>query len=555
MPETAASPREKFEAIRRRFGEKIEARVDEVETASVDLTEARSPAVVVEILDGLINLVHRLAGSGGSFGFPAVSEVASSFETFLRAIGARNDVLSGDECEQVLASIAALRAAAGEAPDTEDPFSLSMGATTGTGTEPSATNRLVMLGEDDEASRELIVQLEHFGFDVRVGGDAAELRAAVAEAPPSALILDVAHAHMRSAGIEVLADLRRNSFQPPAIVVSSEDALVPRIEAVRAGADAYFDKPVDAARLVEALNRLTGSEAVEPYRVLIVDDDRPLAEFYAALLERAGLDTRIVTDPMAVMAPLNEFRPDLILMDINMPGCTGIELAGVIRQRDSFAQMPIVFLTVETGFDRRIMALRTGGDDFLTKPVRPELLISSVFPRAQRSRLLGSMISQDSMTGLANHSKSKEYLEIEYERAERQGKPLAFAMIDIDKFKHVNDTYGHWTGDTVIKSLAKVLRQRLRNTDIVGRYGGEEFVAILPHTDGPAALAILDEIRDRFSRIRHTSGDAGFFVTFSCGVATCPPIGDSTRLTTAADEALYEAKRSGRNRVVPANPE
>ena len=159
------------------------------------------------------------------------------------------------------------------------------------------------------------------------------------------------------------------------------------------------------------------------------------------------------------------------------------------------------------------------------------------------------------MTGLANHSKCKEYLETEWERAERQGKPLAFAMIDIDEFKGVNDTYGHWTGDMVITSLAKVLRQRLRKTDIVGRYGGEEFVVILPETDGPTAFAILDKIRDRFSRIHHASGDVGFFVTFSCGIATYPAAGDQARLTTAADEALYEAKRSGRNRVVSADPE
>ncbi len=123
MAEGADSRHRKLEAIRRRFAEGIEARVDEIESAVVGLTEARSAAAVVEVLDGLINSVHRLAGSGGSFGFPLVSHVASSFETLLRDIGKGKDILSGDERERVLASLAALRAAAGVAPEHQEPSS------------------------------------------------------------------------------------------------------------------------------------------------------------------------------------------------------------------------------------------------------------------------------------------------------------------------------------------------------------------------------------------------------------------------------------------------
>jgi len=278
-----------------------------------------------------------------------------------------------------------------------------------------------------------------------------------------------------------------------------------------------------------------------------------LADFNALLLEHAGAVTQLVHDPLQIMEPLTNFRPDLMLMDINLKGCSGIELASVVRQNDDFMQIPIVFLSAEKRFSQRLLALNSGGTDILTKPVQPDVLVSSVMARARRARSLASLISRDSMTGLANHSKIKEQLEAEVNRAERDGLPLTFAMVDIDHFKKVNDTYGHWTGDVVIKTISQVLRQRLRKTDIVGRYGGEEFAVILPNTDLSAAERVLDQIREGFASIRHFSDENEFFVTFSCGIAGCPPISDPAELTKAADDALYAAKNGGRNQVAVAN--
>jgi diguanylate cyclase (GGDEF)-like protein len=305
--------------------------------------------------------------------------------------------------------------------------------------------------------------------------------------------------------------------------------------------------------MVETLDQLTTTDETEPYRILIVEDDPDLADFNALLLEHAGALVQVVHDPLKVMEPLTNFRPDLMLMDINLKGCSGIELASVVRQNDDFMQIPIVFLSAEKSFSRRLLALHSGGNDFLTKPVKPDVLVSSVMARAKRARVLASLISRDSMTGLANHSKIKEQLESEVNRAERDGLPLTFAMVDIDHFKKVNDTYGHWTGDVVIKTISQMLRQRLRKTDIVGRYGGEEFAVILPNTDLTAAERVLDEIRKGFANIRHVSDDQEFFVTFSCGIAGCPPVTDPAELTKAADDALYTAKKRGRNQVAVAS--
>ena len=538
----------RMQEVSRRFAEKLQSNVDEIEAAWRSLSGTTPAARTAAALDDLIFMAHRLAGSAGSFGFTETGEVASSIETFLRAVARKGQALSAEDKARLDPLVEDLQAST-PAPGAAQPATDQL-VTAELAQEPKegGTKRLVFLVDDDEEhARDLTQQLGLFGYDMRLFPTAEGLDAAVAKTPPAALILD------SRAGIETLAGIRTGSAEPPpAIVLSAQEELVPRLEAVRAGACAYFDKPVDVTRMVEALNRITGSDEHEPYRILIIEDARPLAELYSLLLEKAGLIAEVVSDPMQVMKPLCEFRPDLILMDINMPGCNGIELAGVIRQNDAFVQMPIVFLTGESSFDRRLLALRTGGDDFLTKPVSPELLISSVLPRAERSRLLGSLISQDSMTGLANHSKTKEHLATELQRAGRDKQPLSFAMIDIDKFKSVNDTYGHWIGDSVIKTLANVLRQRLRTTDVIGRYGGEEFAAILPNTDGPTAVRVLDEIRDGFQRIRHMAGDTEFFVSFSCGVASYPAVDSPELLTTTADEALYAAKRGGRNRVVLA---
>jgi diguanylate cyclase (GGDEF)-like protein len=136
------------------------------------------------------------------------------------------------------------------------------------------------------------------------------------------------------------------------------------------------------------------------------------------------------------------------------------------------------------------------------------------------------------------------------ERARRQGAALTLAMIDLDEFKGVNDAYGHSTGDRVLVALSRLLQQRLRKTDIIGRYGGEEFTVVLCDTGLEQSRLILDSIREMFSKIRHRANDNEFTVTFSCGLASFPPHADAIGLGNAADAALYQAKREGRNRIV-----
>lgn len=156
----------------------------------------------------------------------------------------------------------------------------------------------------------------------------------------------------------------------------------------------------------------------------------------------------------------------------------------------------------------------------------------------------------DGLTGLLNHTAIKEELAREVIRSSRLKSSLSFAMVDIDFFKKINDSYGHAAGDRVIKSLARLLKQRLRETDIVGRYGGEEFAIIMNDTDATSAAKVIDEIRNVFSRLLHLSHDEEFSVNFSCGIADLAHFPDAASLSEAADAALYQAKQRGRNKVI-----
>jgi diguanylate cyclase (GGDEF)-like protein len=232
-----------------------------------------------------------------------------------------------------------------------------------------------------------------------------------------------------------------------------------------------------------------------------------------------------------------------------MPACTGTELAKVIRHNDRYVSVPIIYLSAEDDLDKQLDAMSEGGDDFLTKPIKPRHLITTVRNRAARARNLKARMVRDSLTGLYNHTHILQLLEDCSFRARRESKPLSFAMLDIDHFKRVNDSHGHPMGDRVIKSLALFLKQRLRKTDFIGRYGGEEFAIVMPDTDLEAAYAVLDEIRQRFAEIHYPAQPQDLWCTFSAGVVEMSENSDSLLMASQADEALYRAKDAGRNRV------
>ncbi|MEJ3575259.1 PleD family two-component system response regulator [Pseudomonas fragi] len=415
---------------------------------------------------------------------------------------------------------------------------------------PPLRKPVYILLQDLERADRLARQLEFFELSAQAFSSPAEFRLAMTERHPVAIVMDVDFAGA-GVGLTLAAEAQIGLEQKlPLLFFSLHEADTPtRLAAVRAGGQGFLTGTLEASSLMEKIEVLTCVAQYEPFKVLIIDDSRAQALHAERLLNGAGIVTRTLIDPIQAMTELAEFQPDLIILDMYMPGCTGTELAKVIRHNDRYVSVPIIYLSAEDDMDKQLDAMSEGGDDFLTKPIQPRHLITTVRNRAARARHLKARMVRDSLTGLYNHTHILQLLEDCTFRARRENRPLSFAMLDLDHFKHVNDGYGHPMGDRVIKSLALFLKQRLRKTDFIGRYGGEEFAIVMPDTDQESAHKVLNQIRQRFAEIHYPAQPVDLSCSFSAGVVQMHGDADSLLMASQADEALYRAKNNGRNQV------
>jgi len=400
---------------------------------------------------------------------------------------------------------------------------------------------IILLSDQPEQWQNLIAQLGYFGLSIAVLAWDAALQQS-----QSLLLLDLKFSHDWPARVKVLRAANPAS-QMIALGLSSEFTLLH--QALQLGCDHCFVQDMSLPAMVAHILELQSSQNEEPYRVLIVDDSLTAHAMIRRALVEQGIQTQAISDPRLVIERMHEFQPDLLLLDMYMPDCTGVEAARIIRQHPEFLSIPIVYLSGETDLGLQVEALRLGGDHFLTKPFNPVILNAIVNSKIERYRTLRRSMYHDSLTGLLNHTTSKSHLDLMLEQCRSQQRPLCVAMLDLDHFKQVNDSYGHPIGDQIIRSLAWLLKQRVRQGDILGRYGGEEFILASPGASLAAGHAILEKIRQDFAAIRHPYGSGHFQLSFSCGIAAYPAIETSDQLIEAADQALYRAKRAGRNRI------
>ena len=316
-----------------------------------------------------------------------------------------------------------------------------------------------------------------------------------------------------------------------------------------AGCDYCFTEGASQSVLIDRIVRVNEAREEDPYHVLVVEDSKTAAAKIQRTLSEGGMKATVVHNPRAVLDRLVQTSPDLVLMDMHMPGCNGVEVTRVLRQHPEFLSTPVVYLSGDTDVALLVDALRLGGDHFLTKPFNPVVLNAVIKSKIERYRALRKHMVCDSLTGLLNHTACKQRLDALVAAAQRDGEGFCVAMVDIDHFKRVNDTWGHPAGDQVIRSMAWLLKQRLRSTDVVGRYGGEEFVVMLPSSGLAEARQLLDAIRQDFGCIVHEAADQRFQCSFSAGVAQWAEGECADTVLGRADAMLYQAKMGGRNRV------
>ena len=506
----------------------------------------------MKTLQELHRFVHNLISNGEALGYPELGVEACELEQLLKSLIQKDILLDTAQSDEILQHINELKKIL-----VEQEFGLTKNTTPAVldksaflaGTH--ASNSIFVVEEDTEAAQELALQLRYYGYEVEVFNRLDDrFRTAVQHKPDVIILMGVEFADDQMGGIHMMEDIQQELVRPARVIyISVHDEMSFRLGAVRAGSIAYFTKPINSTELIDRLDQITASQIQEPFRVLIVNDNPTILAYYTAILEQAEMLVKTISEPMKLLEILSDFNPDLILMDLYMPGCSGIELTRVIRQMDNFLSIPIVYIATKNDFNTQSEAMSLRGDDFLIEPIDSTHLVAVVTSRVTRARSLRSLM-HCGLTGLLNHTAIKEELSREIARSSRLNSSLSFAVLDIDYFKKINNTYGHAAGDRVIKSLARLLKQRLRETDVIGRYGGEEFAVIMNDTDAMSAAKVIDEIRNVFSRLLHLSYYEEFAVNFSAGIADLAHFPDAARLSEAADKALSQAKQRGRNRVV-----
>ena len=318
------------------------------------------------------------------------------------------------------------------------------------------------------------------------------------------------------------------------------------------------------AELTEGSHDPLGLMGRRDFSVLVVDDSPGLRREVLSLLDRMDFVARSeeAANGLEGYRKAVENPPDLILCDLVMPSVDGFKLLSLVRAHPKLRDVPVILLTGQTDVETKIRGLELGASDYVTKPFDAGELLARIKVHLKTKALqdalkrsneeLRKLSTLDPLTGLFNRRHFMAELEKEFRRAQRYDTPLSFVMIDIDHFKKLNDTYGHQAGDDVLRELGALLRREIRDTDVPGRYGGEEFCVLLPQTPVDGAAEFAERFRRAVEGHVFPAQGRTLRITASLGVAWCPAEGveRAQDLIEKADGALYQAKREGRNRVV-----
>lgn len=486
----------------------------------------------------LRNLAHRVSGSAYTYGYDGIGDALKVIEHYFEKY-LDDPVWSNSHFVELIESLSNVAALSLN----EKEF---LSTSAGTGIQTLA--KIYVVESDPEISQLLMSQMDGETYQISMLQSIDDLEKAYSKAIPNALIIDSDHYakdfdRVKSLGIQF-------QVKVPIFMISKLPDFQSQLEAVRQGIVAFFDKPLDIVDLVDRLRDSFDDQPLPPYRVMLVDDDQLELSKRSMLLQKRGVETVATTDAEQVFSLLEDFLPELLIVDLHMPECFGHELTEVIRLQNRWLHIPVIYLSAENRWDKQFNSILSGGDQFISKKISDDNFLELILARVKRARNITELMSKDSLTGLFRHGEIKEQLHREFLYAKRQKTTIAVAMLDIDHFKRVNDTYGHPVGDKVIAALAQLLSLSLRTTDIIGRYGGEEFLVVMPNCDLKSAEAKITSILQEFKKIIFLSEEKSFFCSFSAGCVALENQSQPDILIEQADRALYKAKESGRSRVV-----
>jgi len=301
--------------------------------------------------------------------------------------------------------------------------------------------------------------------------------------------------------------------------------------------------------------------------VLIVDDTPANVDILKVILSREGYNVSMAPNGEVALKVIPRSMPDLILMDVMMPGLNGFEVCEKLKADEATKEIPVIFVTAKAETDDIVKAFDVGGVDYITKPYQYREVLSRIKTHLQNQSLLKCnvlLVEQlqkanieldkssrtDSLTGLSNRRDANEKIEKELIRFARNKKDFSLVLGDIDHFKKTNDTYGHEAGDCILTKVSRLMVDAVRAQDLVSRWGGEEFLIVLPETELAGGATLAENIRQKIEAEEFVYKEQKINVSMSFGVCSSAPELSMDELVKKADDNLYRAKEAGRNKVV-----
>jgi PleD family two-component response regulator/EAL domain-containing protein (putative c-di-GMP-specific phosphodiesterase class I) len=406
--------------------------------------------------------------------------------------------------------------------------------------------RVRILDDDEPLVNELMVRLDQQGCDVAMVERMQGLLEMLRGAPPDLAVL-VADARTP---LEQLSPALREARRDPAhrvrlLVLLREADVELRLRALRAGADRCVDLPAAPGDAVAAALDLAILDQESPYRILLVDDDAPQALFAQAILRRAGMETRVLGESLAVLEELDRFQPDLLLLDLNMPDCDGFELTALIRERDGYVNTPIVFLSGDQDEDRQFAALDAGGDDFLMKPIRPTHLVAAVTNRVRRARAAASRTRRkrrkDATTGLHERAQLLDALSEHLATSGGYAANGGLMAIELQDATALRDRIGVAAFDHLLGQVGEFIVSHARAGVMTARHGDFAFLVFAPARHEQQLLALAGELTAAMKDQRFGAQASAIRLAFAvCGFDAT--ISESAIALAAVEQTLGAAR-------------
>ncbi len=530
------TPEDHIKALRRTYQKKLPEELNNLGMA----LEAAIKETTRENLDRIHRLAHTLHGTSGTLGFEEVSDLTGRIDDQIK------DLLAGEP--PTAARWESILQVFQRAKTVPERLSLVISV------EPHTNNiATILVADRDPAILENIALTAHNRcIDVRGATDGEQMLDAATGGVLDGAVIDLHFSRDRSI-VEVMEALRSVEARKtlPIALMSKDASIANRVAAAHAGATHFLTKPPSSDELAEVVQHFVANNEQLTYRLLIIDDDEPFREHIAAILKEEGYNVTILEDPTRVLEVAEATKPDIILLDVIMPEISGFDITRMLRATTNWKEIPLLFLTAEASPKVRLECFRAGGDDYIKKPVLKEELLARIGVRLERTRLYKERADRDALTTLPTRRAFLEMFKVRIAEVLRYKRSACLCLIDIDRFKYVNDTYGHLTGDRVLATLGQLLGSRFRSVDIRGRWGGEEFTIVFYGEEKQTGKLILSRVLEEFRQIPF-EGEHGerFNCSFSCGIAELPEDGTtSDALFRIADERLYKAKELGRCRI------